>query len=387
LRSVRTVTGLLILTGLAAATAQRAAPDETAGAAAEPILIGLLESTGPTAERLAAGARRAVAEVNAGGGIEGRPLQLRTLAAPRPWNDGASLMARLVFEERVTALIGPTDGAAAHVAAQVATRNRIPVITLSPEESLTRARVPWVFRGVPSDAEQARALLSRVFHETRGRRAEAVVPTGRAGRERLSSLREASRDLGVEIVSVLHADTRGIVPAAADRPVTSQPADVMLLWLDPVPALSFLERLEAGPPRIVGSSRLADEAFVRNLPSRAEGLAVPSLRPDTPPLRGGDRQAEKWIDPGDALGYDMVRLLASAARRGGAEPHRLRDVLESGSDMKGMSGSFRFDRRGNRLGEIRIGIIKGGGIVPIRGRAVVGTHAPHTPELPQHLLP
>ena len=324
------------------------------GAEPDRIVIGLLVTTGPSAEALTEGAEQAVNEINMAGGIDGRDLELARLAVGGPWSDGAGLTARLVFEERVVGLIGPTADGAAHVAAQIATRKRIPVITLSPEESLTQAMVPWVFRGVPGDGAQARALLRGLFEDPQGKTALLAVPDGRSGRERATAVRSACRDLGVRVVETLVGDQ----PAGDD----STAADVLLLWLDAAQAVGLLQALgrEGTPQRILGSTRLDTPELVGALPDWAKGLVLPLLRGDS---------ASPVVAPGihHALGYDGIRALADAARRRGREPEALRRGLGE-TQVHGHTGTFAFDSRGNRVGSIEFGVVRNGQLLRPRLR-------------------
>ena len=180
-----------------------------------PLRVGLIGS-GTGADALAAGARSAAEEVNASGGIDGRPLHLVRTAVGHPWRGGAGRVARVVFDDDLVAVIGPQDGTTAHAVAQIATRRRIPVVTLSPESSLTRAMDPWVLRGVPDDETQARALLRWAGERGAGERLGVAVPDGRAGRERLDSLRRAATATGSQVTSVLRVDPDGTIARAAD---------------------------------------------------------------------------------------------------------------------------------------------------------------------------
>lgn len=299
---------LLLLLALSAA----------AGPAPAPLIVGVLETPGTCGAGLYAGAEAAAREVNSSGGIAGRPLVLRRLADSNPWKTGARLMAQLTSAPGLLALLGPQDGAGAHLAAQVATRRRIPVIVLSPEDSLTQAKDPWVFRGVPSDRRQAEALLLWAAADPRGKTAAAVVPEGREGRERLRSLRAACRSLGVNV--------------SEDSPPRG--ADFLLLWLDPGPALRWFQGAGSSlkEVRLLGSLRLDDEVFLRRAPPQAEGLALPRL--------GGLT----------AAAHDLVLAIADAARREGPGTAEVRRGLASGSP--------RFDSRGNREGPVPVGALR-----------------------------
>lgn len=344
---------LLALVLLCLSPRVAATPNGTAQDTA--ITIGVLAAGGAAGDALAAGAGAAVAQINARDGINGRPLRVVRLPGGRPWSDGARLMARLVFEERPVALIGPSDRASAHVAAQIATRSRIPVITLSPEGSLTRAGDPWVFRAVPDDTEQAYRLLSWALSDPRGKRAALAVPAGANGRERLDALQDACRDLAVEITTVARVADSGTATRSRGPTTPAEPADILLLWLDPEPALAYLRALPrrgARPPIILASTRLDNRQFLAAAPAWAEGMALPLLR-----ASGTSASVE------EALGYDLVRLIGAAARRVGAEPALIREELAAASAFAGKSGTFRFDEWGNRRGAVPVGIIRDGELI------------------------
>jgi ABC-type branched-subunit amino acid transport system substrate-binding protein len=356
------VDAILVISVLAGFPTATPAPDAARGTKPDRLVIGLLAATGPSSESLTAGAERAVNEINAAGGIDGLRLDLVTLAAPGPWRDGAGLTARLVFENRVVGLIGPTDEGSAHVAAQIATRKRIPVITLSPEDSLTKAMVPWVFRGVPDDGTQARALLRWSFADPRGKTAVLAVPEGRSGRERAAALEGACSEVGVQIVQTLVGDRPSRRGTAA--------ADVLLLWLDPGPAVDRLlaQGRRGTPRRILGSTRLDVPEFVGEAPDWTVGLALPLLRAEA---------SSAVIAPGlpHALGYDGVRAMAGAALREGPEPGALRRGLAEGQ-VRGRSGTFGFDQRGNRVGPINVGVVRDGRLHRVRRAESAGPAGP-----------
>jgi len=332
-----------------------------------PLRIGLIGS-GASADALAAGARVAVDELNASGGIGGRPLHLVRTAVGHPWRGGAGTVARVVFDDDLVGMIGPQDGATAHTVAQIATRRRIPVVTLSPESSLTRAMDPWVLRGVPDDETQAIAMLRWAGA---GDRLGVAVPEGRAGRERLDSLQRAAAVTGNRIASLLRVDPDGTIAGAGDY-------DVLLLWLDAAPALELLAALgpRGLPEQILGSTRLDDASFTRalavdagpelavlrsSLDEHARALAIPLLRPNST-LKRNARSAEPPL--AGRLGHDLVYVLAEAARRAGTEPLAIREALHDGSSFAGRSGHFGFDENGNRTGDLRIGWWRRGNWVP-----------------------
>ncbi len=316
--------------------------------------IGLLESSGPLAEDLAQGAKRAVEELNASGGVDGRRIELFLLPRSRgPWRDGAPSMAELVYEKELVALIGPMTRTDAHLAAQIATKKGIPVVTLSFGRSITRVMDPWVFRGVPEDDEQARALLRWAFSEPEGKRVVLVVPAGRDGEARLGSLERACTAVGARITGTVKVSER-MAPDVGE--IDAVNADAILLWLDVESALLFLrgQRELLYGKKILGSLRLDNEEFMGRAPSAAEGLALPMLRSDSGETLGS------------VLGYDMVHVIATAAEKADGRPELIRDNLLGGEVYSCRSGEFRFDEFGNRRGSFPIGTLRRGRLLRSR---------------------
>jgi len=344
---------VLATTSFATTGATTGAPrSPRAAASGAPFRIGLLDSGGPGDGDLASGASVAAAEINASGGIDGRRLQLVVLEPASPWRDTGSLLARTIFTDGLSALIGPTEAASAHVAAQVGTKSRIPVITLAAEDSLTQAGDPWIFRGIPGDGQQASALLNWALDDTAGRKAAIVVPPGREGRNRLTALRTACRAHGVSIVSVAEESASGL--DVVSGPLSIREADVLFLWLDPQAALRFLRRRPemATEVQILGNLWLAEPGFLDEAPLWADGLALPLL------VTGRDQSVR------EALGYDMVQAIAAAARSTGSTPTAIRENLLQQSPWQGKTGVFRFGPSGERDGKIAVGLLRDGKLVP-----------------------
>ena len=127
--------------------------------------FGPSDETDPEGGSFWRGASLAVSDANADGGCDGLPLRLVPAWSASPWSAGIALLTRAVFEQRVWAVVGSIDGAASHLAEQVAAKALVTVVSPgSTDETVNMANVPWMFSGLPSDAAQApvlgRALLA-----------------------------------------------------------------------------------------------------------------------------------------------------------------------------------------------------------------------------------
>jgi hypothetical protein len=290
--------------------------------------VGLIAGDDPWSLALMAGAQEAAAVIRRQGGVDGRPLNLVPLPVSRPWRDGAAPIAHLAADPDTVALLSGGDGATAHMTAQVAARLRLPLLTASPETSLTQAGAVWVFRTVADDRRQAAAVLNQVPGGPSGRQALLVVPGGREGRERRDALEDACRGAQVEIAQVLTVD--GTLPPPPDR------GDILLLWLDAEPArdliLAWGQKLPAAV--VLGSTRLNHAVFMDVM-----GMTGTST---TAFLLAGT--SNDWAH---RLGRDMVNLLATVMSSHGTQPAALRAGLAAMEPFNGETGMMTFDGHGN----------------------------------------
>jgi branched-chain amino acid transport system substrate-binding protein len=133
-----------------------------AARAAEPITIGVVdEMTGPQAEAgvlVLHGARLAVEEVNAAGGIMGRPVELK-VEDNGSTNPGTVLAySKLVGEGEVVAVIGPLRSTQVQAASPTIAKARVPAFIGGSDPSLTRVNNPWIFRIRPNDFYSSKVM-------------------------------------------------------------------------------------------------------------------------------------------------------------------------------------------------------------------------------------
>jgi ABC-type branched-subunit amino acid transport system substrate-binding protein len=270
--------------------------------AAAALVVGLLlPPDEPEAASIRKGALAAVAEANAAGGPT---VVLKIRGRKGPWGSDAAEAARLVEEDGASVLLAPPDGSVTHLVLQISGRTGVPVFTLCPDSSVTKAAVPWVARVVPSTIEEARGLFGRNLAV----RWLAVVPAARAGREVARDLAAAAGGR-VRLETVETGSWSG-ADGLRNRLATARP-DAVLVWLS--------------PPReadIVAALRAAGHTGPVALRSRAAA-----------PL-----EAYAW----DAASL-AIRLLRGPHA---AEPRR---AFPLSGDFVGATGRLTFDSSGNRF--------------------------------------
>ncbi len=111
-------------------------------------------------------AKLAIEAANARGGYKDRDFELVIRSCDGPWGVGSKQAVAIIHEDGVPLLVGALDGRNAHLAEQVAAKSHIVMIsTLSSDPTLSRAYVPWYFRLVPDDYQQAIALSEQIYHK------------------------------------------------------------------------------------------------------------------------------------------------------------------------------------------------------------------------------
>lgn len=389
------VTLLLLVPSLSAQTA----PADAAGAPSRqagertPLRIGVSGPfSGPSAPMglsMREGIRIAAAQVNAGGGLLGRRVELIERDDEASNELGAQIVRDFVHRDRVVAGLGIVNTGVALASQRHYQLARTPVITsVATGTLLTKQFQPpefpdnYVFRVSASDALQATVIVD-----------EAV---GRRGFTRLAILHDAT-NYGVlgsaDLIATLRA--RGLAPVAVERfqlretdmrphleRARAAGAEAVLTYgIGPELAHIANEMARMGwRVPIIGSWTLAMSNFIDAAGANAEGVRMPQTFITQPRTPAQAAFLETWgrttgsarvpVPPAAAQGYDSMLLLAAAIRQAGStDGARIREALENlDAEVEGVIRSYRrpYSRHNHEtlhsarqihLGEIRNGTV------------------------------
>ena len=328
----------------------------------------------PTGGSVWLGVSLAIEEANAGGGYKGLPFRLKPVWAENPWAGGVSSLARMAYEDRVWAVIGSIDGAATHLAEQVAAKALFPLVDpASTDRSVNLANVPWMFSCLPEDRAIAAAL------------GEAALENAKDGFILLSATDHDSRALAAEFLA--YFDQRKTRPlrhwqfqpgAAVIAELASQAAEsgagtvIVLAGIEDSAAAARELKSRRPALRLCGGPAMARASFVARAGAAAEGAIVPLL---VEPSAESDNFATKWRkrfsdwpDYAAMQGYDAAGLLVAAIRATGLNRARVRDELQALSPWRGMAGEVRWDPVLRNARPVRLGIVQSGRAVPLSER-------------------
>ncbi len=323
-------------------------------------------------------AELAAKEINARGGVRGRPLELRIVDdSGRP--DVAIRVAQaLVDDPAVVAVVGHLTSSTSLAAGRVYGSGRRPVPMISPSASSSdlTGLSPYVFRVCPTDLSHG-ARLAHYARQTLGaRRAGLIYLDDDYGRGLRLSFGTEFRRLGGVVVEEdpSLAATESLEPYLA-RMRQAGGVDVLMLATErggAELALRDMARIGVSWPAIGGDALTGIEAAG----ALAERVRLSSAYlPDRP----GDRNAVfvaayarayegQRPDHRGAGAYDILQLLARALADAGTDRRAVRDYLARiGRGLpayEGVTGAIAFDTRGDVPAKpVVIGAVRDGRLV------------------------
>jgi branched-chain amino acid transport system substrate-binding protein len=330
--------------------------------AQQPVLVGAaLPQSGILAD-IAADLKKSLLlwqdEVNAGGGLLGRRVELVLLDDHSAAGAAGKLYEALIREHKAELLIGPLGSAASMGAGAVAERNRrVLVNATGAARAVHRAGYRYVFQtATPLSAYGTGALeLARSLGLKR------VVLLARAdpgAREMAARAREdaVASGLAAAEVEVYAAGNEDFAPQVTRaRAAGAQGWIAFGLPQDAAEMVKSFRRLGFAP-RLFVAQGAADGEFIKRVGQDAE-YAVGILAYDRRARTRGNQEfaqayAKKWSAEPSALaaeGYAAAKVLEEAVRRaGGTDTEKLREVLAA-LETETPLGGYKVERSGAQV--------------------------------------
>ncbi len=337
--------------------------------AVENIKIGLLYSGSGFISSVQA-AELAIRRANQEGEMNGRSFELVKRSTAGPWGVGSKQSVNLIFQDEVCAILGSVDARNAHLAEQVAVKAQIVFLSSrATDPTLSQAFVPWYFRCIPNDDQQANALL-RVISMKKDSRfvligdggydagmaiEAAIRQTRKAGKPDPKVYTYDSADPDYGFVEQIHAN--GIRNLVLTGMVSSD-----LKLLEQLGMILEERVIFCTLPFIAG---MDIEKLVKAFPEGTVLIYPPfNLTPGGPAFE--KEFYENYDSRPDATAayiYDGMTLLIEAIRNTGPEPEKIREFLVHADFQDGVTGSIRFDEMGNRTNAAGLMTIRNGQLV------------------------
>ena len=368
-----------LLAVLAVVASASLMPAQAQVAQGEPYRIGIiLPMTGPTADYgtdFNRGAVLAEEEINATGGIKGRPIKLVLGDSKNQPKDGVAEFKRMIEIEKVPAIISTMTGVILpqFALSREANTPMIAVGAITPE---LRKGGPTVFSNFPLADDEEREIAEYAF-KTLGLKTAAVIYENSSYGKTLSAIFiEEYKKLGGTIVAEETIEKGG-------RDFRSQITRIGAL--KPPLIVAYAYYAEAGlimrqaaelrvQAQFMSHGSVQNDAFAEIGGPAANGFISGSPRwdSDAPQVKAFiDRYQKKYGKQPDLYGpyfYDAVRMYAAAIEKGGYTKEGIRKALKELKDFPGVNGVMNFGPDNVVLLPLRFVRLEGGKWVPIKRR-------------------
>lgn len=348
--------------------------------AQETIKIGLVnETTGPNAEAgsyTVNGARLALDEINAAGGVLGRKLELK-LEDNQSTNPGTVLaFSKLFAEKGIAAIIGPIRSTQTQAASPTIAKAGIPTMIGGTDPSLTRVNNRWLFRARPNDAFSSRVIAEFGVNSLKKSRWAIVHSTDAFGSGGMNALTAALKGLGVTPVLVQGYTNNSQDFTPVVLAIKKAGADIIATYMTNSPDVGIfakqLRQLGVSAEWVGSASVVTDTAMKLAGPALHGVYGIADFTPDSSPEARSytAKYKERYkLDPDvySSWAYDAMKLLAVAIGNAkSTQPEAIRTAIVGIRGWKGVEGTYNFDQAGDGLRGYNVVRNDGGRVVFIK---------------------
>lgn len=324
-----------------------------AGVAAEPIKIGvsgpLTGGSAPMGVSMRDGVKLAVAEINAKGGVLGRPLQIVERDDEAKNERGVQVAQELINKEHVVATVGYANTGVAIASQRFYQNAKIPVMNnVATGSVVTKQFVApeftenYIFRNAANDTVQSAMIVDEAVVKRKFTKVAILADStnyGQLGREDLERTLAAK---GIKPVAVEKFNIKDVDMTAQLLKAKQGGAQAILTYgIGPELAqiANGMEKLGWKVP-MIGSWTLSMGNFLDNAGKNGNGASMPQTfiqDPNTPKRKAFIEAYQKAykIDRipspvSAAQGYDSIYLLAAAIKQAGTtDGSKVRLALEN----------------------------------------------------------
>jgi len=346
---------------------QASAP--AAGATADPILIGgLFAESGPAASigtptRLVA--EMTIADLNAKGGVAGRPLKLVSYDTESDPNIAQRMARQLIEADKVLAIIGPSTTGEGLAVKKYTEENHIPTImTVGGDPVIAGGKFgpfAWTFK-TPQRTSTAVEKIYAFLKDKNVAKIAVLTAKDAFGQDGLEQLKKLAPAFGMEIAAEESLDPSGTDFSAQMFKLLGASPQAVLVWtIGPAGAVAAknFAALPGDKPLLVQCHGQPSPKYLELAGAAAEGTLMPGTKlmaaaqlPDSDVQKPvvlrfiqmyNDQGLEKTFPLNTHSGYahDALLLLRDGLEKAG-KPDRdaLRDALEKLTGVVGVSGVF-----------------------------------------------
>ncbi|HZF82592.1 MAG TPA: ABC transporter substrate-binding protein [Burkholderiaceae bacterium] len=345
-----------------------------AGSALAEAVIGVsLPMTGPKAlvgRNYKQGVELAVSEINAAGGVLGKPLEVvfQDDQGDNP-NGAINAVNKLMQVDKVPVMIGPHYSVTQMATQKTYCNGKVVSLTGGTSVAITRSGCNYVIRTRSDDDVQAKALIDYAQKELKAGEKTAVFYAnddfGKSGQARVVAQMAA---LGLKPVAVESHNPSDKDYSAQLAKLEKTGAQLVILWAhDTDAALILRQAKQFGLKFKFAGAVLSEDAFLKLAGSAAEGAMSASYFVPTDPNPAVQDFVKKYEakfkmapDVWSATYYDATILAAKAINEAkSTDVDKVRAAFGQ-VQYKGLLAEYKCDKAGDCNKQVNIVEIKGG---------------------------
>jgi branched-chain amino acid transport system substrate-binding protein len=303
-------------------------------------------------------ARMIEEEVNAAGGINGRPIEviIEDTAGLEP--NAINAVKKLINKDQVIAIIGPSRSGTTMAVKPIVEEYGIPLISCAAAEAIVNPLAKWVFKTPQKDSDAA----IRIFEDMKAKgltKVAIITGTTGFGAAGRAQLKEYAPKMGIEIVA---DETYGPADTSMEAQLTKikgTDAQAVINW-SIVPAqvtvAKNMRQLGMTIP-LYQSHGFGNPKYAAACGEAGDGIIFPAGRllvvdtlSDNNPQKAllakykADYES-RFKDEVSTFGghaYDAMWLVVNALRAVGPDKAKIRDYIENTKGFVGTGGAFNY---------------------------------------------
>jgi branched-chain amino acid transport system substrate-binding protein len=289
--------------------------------------------------QMLAGSRLAIEEANARGGYLKRKLPFELIISNDNglWGSSGNEIIKMAYKDHVWAILGTIDGANSHIAIRVALKAEVPVMnTGDSDPTFIETNIPWVFRNMGDDRQQAYILGDYLYRKLELKRVGVIRASNRYGRFGVREFKDSARRLGRPVpVEMAYKVGQAEFSLELER-LQKAKLDAIVHWGNATEGALILNQMrEMGMKQpFYACDRCLSDEFLQLAGDNAEGVicAFPWDPSRKDPLLEGFRERFRKRfgtepDTYAAHGFDGMNMLIWAVQVAGLNRAKIRDVL------------------------------------------------------------
>jgi branched-chain amino acid transport system substrate-binding protein len=323
------------------------------------------------------GIRLAVEEINASGGVLGKQIELITEDTRSTTQDAGLAAEKLIGKDRVAVLLGEVASSLSLIAAPIAEREQVPMVTpasTNPAVTVDENGVvrDYVFRVCFIDPFQGRVMATFAYENLGARRVAILSDNANDYSVGLANnFREAFIGMGGEVVLETAYEAKQVDFRSQLTGIRNADVDVVYVpgYYTEVGLIAEQARdLGITEPLLGGDGWDSPELVKGKFAEALEGTYFSnhySVEDTSASVRAFTEKYEETYgeQPGAmaALGYDAMYIVKDAIERAGtADPKAIRDALENTVNFEGITGTITINENHNADKSAVVLKIKGG---------------------------